>query len=115
MTYKYHLYELDEVSRLKRDISSDSKDCIISAITAIIAIIYDYVEQPSMMLHRLPNVRTFTATVTETWRQYELETIAGDEKRVFKGKDSARELAKALMSCDSGSRLPSSRRNNLFK
>uniref|UniRef100_A0A8R1TT53 VWFA domain-containing protein n=1 Tax=Onchocerca volvulus TaxID=6282 RepID=A0A8R1TT53_ONCVO len=76
---------------------------------------YDYVEQPSMMLHRLPNVRTFTATVTETWRQYELETIAGDEKRVFKGKDSARELAKALMSCDSGSRLPSSRRNNLFK
>ncbi|OZC10527.1 von Willebrand factor type A domain protein [Onchocerca flexuosa] len=34
---------------------------------------YDYVEQPSMMLHRLPNVQTFTATVTETWRQLYLK------------------------------------------
>ncbi|KAM3725210.1 Vitrin [Dirofilaria immitis] len=77
---------------------------------------YDFVNEPSLMLHRLPNVRTFTATVTNSWRQYELEIIAGDETRVFKGKDSARDLAKALTSCDNNrSRLRNSRRNKLFK
>ncbi|EFO20660.1 hypothetical protein LOAG_07828 [Loa loa] len=73
---------------------------------------YDLVDEPSSMLHRLPNVRTFTATVTDSWREYELETIAGERKRVFKGKNSARDLAKALTSCDNGSRLRGLRQSN---
>uniref|UniRef100_A0A915Q4S9 VWFA domain-containing protein n=1 Tax=Setaria digitata TaxID=48799 RepID=A0A915Q4S9_9BILA len=76
---------------------------------------YDYVDEAATMLHRLPNVRTFTATVTDSWREYELETIAGDPKKVFKGKDSVRDLARALTSCDSTVRVRGSRRSNVFK
>ncbi|CAG9539275.1 unnamed protein product [Cercopithifilaria johnstoni] len=77
---------------------------------------YDLVDEPSLMLHRLQNVRTFTVTVTDSWREYELNTIAGEQSRVFKGRNSVRELAKALTTCDNGlSNRRGSRRNNLLK
>ncbi|VDN34929.1 unnamed protein product, partial [Gongylonema pulchrum] len=65
---------------------------------------YDLVDGPASILHQIPNVRTYTATVTDTWREYELEIIAGDPSRIFKGKDSVRDLVTALTSCDNGPR-----------
>ncbi|KAL3983111.1 von Willebrand factor type A domain family protein [Acanthocheilonema viteae] len=82
------------------------QDRRFNALTNVIVLTdgfsYDLVAEPSSILHRLPNVRTFTVTVTDSWREYELETIAGEQSRVFKGKNSARNLAKALISCDNG-------------
>lgn len=47
--------------------------------------------------------------------RFELETIAGERSRVFKGIDSAQDLAKALGSCGNGSRRRGSQRGNLLK
>ncbi|VDM24453.1 unnamed protein product [Toxocara canis] len=65
---------------------------------------YDIVDGPAEELHRLPNVRTFTVTVTDAWREYELQTIAGNPHRVFKGMGSVRDLVTALTSCSNGPR-----------
>uniref|UniRef100_A0A915BB91 VWFA domain-containing protein n=1 Tax=Parascaris univalens TaxID=6257 RepID=A0A915BB91_PARUN len=65
---------------------------------------YDIVDGPAEELHRLPNVRTFTVTVTDAWRESELQTIAGNPRRVFKGMESVPQLVTALTSCNSGPR-----------
>ncbi|EJW86023.1 hypothetical protein WUBG_03066 [Wuchereria bancrofti] len=102
--------------KLALEILQDRRSNVLTNVVVLTdGFSYDLVDEPSSMLHRLPNVRTFTATVTDSWRQYELETIAGEGTRVFKGKDSTRDLAKALASCDNGSRRTGIRRNNLLK
>nr|CTP80707.1 Bm2257 [Brugia malayi] len=102
--------------KLALEILQDRRSNVLTNVVVLTdGFSYDLVDEPSSMLHRLPNVRTFTATVTDSWRQYELETIAGEGTRVFKGKYSTRDLAKALTSCDDGSRHTGIQRNNLLK
>ncbi|KAK6111485.1 von Willebrand factor type A domain family protein [Brugia pahangi] len=102
--------------KLALEILQDRRSNVLTNVVVLTdGFSYDLVDEPSSMLHRLPNVRTFTATVTDSWRQYELETIAGEGTRVFKGKNSTRDLAKALTSCDDGSRHTGIQRNNLLR
>ncbi|MFH4980315.1 hypothetical protein AB6A40_007024 [Gnathostoma spinigerum] len=66
---------------------------------------YDIVDGPAAALHKIEGVYTSTVTITPTWRQYELETIAGNRTRIYKGNDSVPKLVEKITSCNNGTRV----------
>ncbi|KAH7732332.1 von Willebrand factor type A domain containing protein [Aphelenchoides avenae] len=60
---------------------------------------YDHVEDQAIHLHALENVRTFAVSIGPYRREYELVILAGNEKNVFRGFGTFRELADRLQQC----------------
>uniref|UniRef100_A0A7E4ZTT2 VWFA domain-containing protein n=1 Tax=Panagrellus redivivus TaxID=6233 RepID=A0A7E4ZTT2_PANRE len=64
---------------------------------------YDFVDDASKVLHSLPNLRIFTVTVGEAFRESDIQLIAGEKGNIFKGPDSYKELLPHIKQCGGGS------------